>query len=36
MEASDPAIDPAMPMDRRLAQQDLITKLLEKVSAEDR
>jgi RNA polymerase sigma-70 factor (ECF subfamily) len=36
MEASDPAIDPAVPMDRRLAQQDLIAKLLEKVSEEDR
>jgi len=36
MEASDPAIDPATPMDRRLAQQDLVSKLLEKVSAEDR
>jgi RNA polymerase sigma-70 factor (ECF subfamily) len=36
MEASDPAIDPSMPMDRRLAQQDLVVKLLEKVSKEDR
>jgi RNA polymerase sigma-70 factor (ECF subfamily) len=36
METSDPAIDPAMPADRRLAQQDLVHKLLEKVSAEDR
>jgi RNA polymerase sigma-70 factor (ECF subfamily) len=36
MEASDPAIDPAVPMDRRLAQQDLVAKLLEKVSEEDR
>jgi RNA polymerase sigma-70 factor (ECF subfamily) len=36
MEASDPAIDPAMPMDRRLAQQDLVVKLLDKVSKEDR
>jgi RNA polymerase sigma-70 factor (ECF subfamily) len=36
METSDPAIDPAMPADRRLAQQDLVHKLLEKVSPEDR
>ena len=36
MEASDPAIDPSTPMDRKLAQQDLVNKLLEKVSAEDR
>jgi RNA polymerase sigma-70 factor (ECF subfamily) len=36
MEASDPAIDPAAPMDKRLAQRDLVTKLLSKVSAEDR
>jgi len=36
METSDPAIDPAIPADRRLAQQDLVHKLLEKVSAEDR
>src|SRR5262252_7688053 len=36
LETSEPAIDPAAPMDRRLAQQDLVTKLLEKVSAEDR
>lgn len=36
MEASDPAIDPAAPMDKKLAQQDLVTKLLDKVSAEDR
>ncbi len=36
MEASDPAIDPTAPMDRQLAQQDLVTKLLGKVSAEDR
>jgi RNA polymerase sigma-70 factor, ECF subfamily len=36
IEASDPAIDPATPMDRRLAQRDLVSKLLEKVSAEDR
>ncbi len=36
MEASDPAIDPAVPMDKRLAQRDLVTKLLSKVSEEDR
>src|ERR1700689_1653166 len=36
MEASDPAIDPAAPMDRQLAQRDLVTKLLSKVSPEDR
>jgi RNA polymerase sigma-70 factor (ECF subfamily) len=36
METSDPAIDPSTPMDKRLAQRDLVTKLLGKVSAEDR
>src|SRR5246500_4633459 len=36
MEASEPAVDPATPVDRKLAQQDLVTKLLDKVSAEDR
>jgi len=36
MEASDPAVDPAIPVDRRLAQQDLVLKLLERVSEEDR
>ena len=36
MEASDPAVDPAPPADKRLAQRDLVTKLLEKVSKEDR
>jgi len=36
MEASDPAIDPAVPVDRRLAQQDLVVKLLDRVSEEDR
>ena len=36
MEASDPAIDPRAPIDISLAQRDLVTKLLEKVSAEDR
>jgi len=36
MEASDPAIDPAVPVDRKLAQQDLVLKLLDRVSEEDR
>jgi len=36
MEASDPATDQAMPIDKTLAQRDLVTKLLDKVSAEDR
>ncbi len=36
MEASDPAIDPAPAADTKLAQRDLVTKLLERVSAEDR
>src|SRR5271169_4466958 len=36
MESSGPAIDQATPVDKRLAQQDLVTKLLAKVSAEDR
>ena len=36
MEASDPAIDPAAPVDARLAQRDLAVKLLSKVSTEDR
>src|SRR5437879_13775224 len=36
MEASEPAVDPATPVDRKLAQQDLVTKLLDKASAEDR
>jgi RNA polymerase sigma-70 factor (ECF subfamily) len=36
MEASDPAIDPGVPVDRRLAQQDLVMKLLGRVSEEDR
>jgi RNA polymerase sigma-70 factor (ECF subfamily) len=36
MEASDPAIDPSAPADKRLAQRDLVTKLLAKVSSEDR
>src|SRR3984893_15743762 len=36
LETSEPAVDPAAPVDRRLAQQDLVTKLLSKVSPEDR
>jgi RNA polymerase sigma-70 factor (ECF subfamily) len=36
MEASEPAVDPAAPIDTSLARRDLVTKLLEKVSAEDR
>ena len=36
MEASDPAIDPSVPADERLAQRDLAVKLLSKVSEEDR
>jgi RNA polymerase sigma-70 factor (ECF subfamily) len=36
MEASDPAIDPKTPVDVRLAQRDLIVKLLAKVSEQDR
>jgi len=36
MEASDPAVDPAVPADERLAQRDLAVKLLSKVSEEDR
>ena len=36
MEASDPAVDPAVPVDRKLVQRDLVAKLLDKVSAEDR
>ena len=36
MEASDPAVDPAAPIDASLAQRDLVNKLLEKVSPEDR
>jgi RNA polymerase sigma-70 factor, ECF subfamily len=36
MEASEPAVDPAAPIDASLARRDLVTKLLEKVSAEDR
>jgi RNA polymerase sigma-70 factor, ECF subfamily len=36
MEASDPAIDPSPAADTKLAQRDLVTKLLERVSPEDR
>src|SRR5215472_540405 len=36
MAAAEPAIDPAAPIDTSLVQRDLVTKLLEKVSAEDR
>src|SRR5215472_7473299 len=32
MEASEPAVDAALPVDERLAQQDLVMKLLSKVS----
>ncbi len=36
MENSEPATDHAVPVDRRLAQHDLIFKLLSKISEEDR
>jgi RNA polymerase sigma-70 factor (ECF subfamily) len=36
METSEPAVDPAAPVDRQLAQHDLVVKLLSKVSEEDR
>src|SRR5690348_17331997 len=36
MEASEPAIDASVPADTRLAQRDLILKLLSKVSDEER
>ena len=36
MEASDPAVDPSTPVDTKLAQQDLLVKLLARVSEEDR
>lgn len=36
MEASDPAIDPSPAADTKLVQRDLVAKLLERVSAEDR
>lgn len=36
LENSDPAVDPAAPVDRRLVQHDLVVKLLSRVSEEDR
>jgi RNA polymerase sigma-70 factor, ECF subfamily len=36
LENSEPAVDPAAPIDRRIAQHDLVIKLLSKVSEEDR
>ena len=36
MQASEPAIDPGLPIDTRLAQRDLVMKLLGKLSEEDR
>jgi RNA polymerase sigma-70 factor (ECF subfamily) len=36
MEASEPAVDTAVPADDRLANRDLVMKLLSKVSEEDR
>ncbi|HEV2199748.1 MAG TPA: RNA polymerase sigma factor [Bryobacteraceae bacterium] len=36
MEAAEPAIDPHPPIDTRLAQRDLVMKLLSKLSEEDR
>src|SRR6202046_2609747 len=36
LESSGPAVDPATPIDRKIAQQDLVVKLLSKVSEEDR
>lgn len=36
MESADPAVDPAPAVDTRLAQHDLVVKLLSKVSEEDR
>src|SRR5216684_1512051 len=36
MEASEPAVDASVPADTRLAQRDLIVKLLSKVSEEER
>ena len=36
METSDPATDQAPAVDKRLAQHDLILKLLSKISEEDR
>jgi RNA polymerase sigma-70 factor (ECF subfamily) len=36
LESADPAVDPAAPVDKQLAQHDLVVKLLSKVSEEDR
>jgi RNA polymerase sigma-70 factor, ECF subfamily len=36
LETADPAVDPAPAADKRLAQRDLVVKLLSKVSEEDR
>ena len=36
LETSEPAVDPAVPADRRLAQRDLVMKLLSKLSPQDR
>lgn len=36
MENSEPAMDQAQPVDKRLAQHDLVVKLLSKISEEDR
>ncbi len=36
LESSEPAVDTAAPIDRRIVQQDLVVKLLSKVSEEDR
>ncbi len=36
LESAEPAVDPAQPVDRQLAQQDLVLKLLSRVSEEDR
>ncbi len=36
LETSEPAVDPAAPVDRQLAQHDFVVKLLSKVSEQDR
>jgi len=36
LEASDPAVDAATPIDTRLAQRDLLLKMLSKISKDDR
>jgi RNA polymerase sigma-70 factor (ECF subfamily) len=36
LETSEPAVDPAAPPDRQLAQHDFVVKLLSKVSEQDR